>query len=87
MQDIQRYVRRWPWRRYWIDGEIRIGIVDQQRDIAKATFRLQFATQNANKTVTGIVDDVLVIRYAGTRPKIIAIKSKLVSRSEEPTGR
>lgn len=87
MQDIQKYVSRWTWRRYRIDGEIRIEIVDKQQDIAKATFRLQFATQNAKKTVTGICDDILLIRHAGSRPNIIAIKSKLVSRSEKPTGR
>jgi hypothetical protein len=87
VQDIQKYVRRWPWRRYWIDGEVRITIVDQQQDIAEATFRLHFAVQNAKKTVTGVCDDVLLIRHARSNPKIIAIKSKSVRRSEDPTGR
>ena len=87
MQDIQKYVRRWTSRRYWVDGEIRIEIVDKQQEVAKATFRLQFATQNAKKTVTGICDDVLLISHAASRPNIIVIKSKLVSRSEKPTAR
>ena len=87
MQDIQRYVRRWTSRRYLVDGEIRIEIVDKQQDVAKATFRLQFATQNAKKTVTGICDDVLLISHAASKPNIIAIRSKLVSRSEKPTAR
>ena len=87
VQDIQKYVRRWPRRRYWIDGEVRIAIVDQQQDIAEATFRLHFAVQNAKKTVTGICDDVVLIRHARSNPKIIAIKSKSIRRSEEPTSR
>ena len=63
-----------------------LAIVDQKQNIAEATFRLKFALQNAKKTVTGICDDVVLIRNARRNPKTIAIKSKSVRRSEEPTG-
>jgi hypothetical protein len=72
---------------YWIDGEIRTRIVDQKQNVVGATFRLKFAVQNAKKTVTGVCDDVLLIREASSNPKIIGIKAKTISRSEEPIRR
>ncbi len=74
-QDIQKYASRWPRRRCWIDGEIRTRIVNRQRGIAETSFRLKFAVQNPKKTVAGICDDFLLIRYVGSRPEIVAIKS------------
>ena len=86
-QDIQKYVNRWPLRRYRIVGEIRTGVVDQKRDMAGVTFRLRFAVQNDKKAVTGVCDDALLIMDASTRPKIVAIKSTPVSRREVLTSR
>ena len=86
-QDIQKYASRWPLRRYWIDGEIHTKIVDQKQDVAGVAFRLKFAVQNAKKTVTGVCDDVILIRDASSNPKIIAIKAKTINRSEEPIRR
>ena len=86
-KDIHKYASRWPLRRYWIDGEIGTKIVDQKHDVVGAAFRLRFAVQNAKKTVTGIVDDVLLIKDAISNPKIIAIKAKTIHRSEEPIRR
>jgi hypothetical protein len=70
---------------YWIDGEIHTKVVDEERDFVLATFRLKFAVQNARQAVTGICDDAILITDS-SRPKIIAIKSKVVSRREEPLG-
>ena len=86
-QDIQKYLSRSPLRRYRIVGEIRTGVVDQKRDMAGVTFRLRFAVQNDKKAVTGVCDDALLIMDASTRPKIVAIKSTLVSRREVLTSR
>jgi Trypsin-like peptidase domain len=86
-EDIQKYASRWPRRRFWIDGEIRTRIVNRQEGIAETTFRLKFAVQNLKKTVAGTCDDVLLIRYVGSRAEIVAIKSTAVSRNELPTSR
>jgi hypothetical protein len=83
-QDIQKYVKRWPWRRYWVEGVTGTRIVDQQRGITETIFRLRFAVQNSNKTVVGVCDDVVLIKQTGETPKIIAIKSKMISRREQP---
>jgi hypothetical protein len=74
LRDIEKYVTRWPERRYWIDGSIRTAIVKQGKDIAEVRFRLNYAVQNSKKAVRGICDDVLLIRDASSNPKIIAIK-------------
>jgi hypothetical protein len=87
MNDIQKYAKRWPVRRFWIDGEIRTRIIDQRQGMAEATFRLNFAVQNQAKVVTGSCDDFLLIRTIGSRPEIVAIKSKLVKRNELTTRR
>jgi trypsin-like peptidase len=82
MNDIQEYAKRWPWRRFWIDGEIRTRTINQRQGIAEATFRLNFEVQNPKKTVTGSCDDFLLIKTVRSRPEIVAIKSKLVKRNE-----
>ena len=87
IRDIQKYVTRWPKRRYWIEGDIRTAIVDQQQDITEVRFRLNFAVQNSMKAARGICDDVLLIRGPSSNPKIIAIKAKTISRNEEPIRR
>ena len=72
-QDIQSYAGRWPLRRHSIDGEIDTKVVDAKRDVVGVAFRLKFAVQNAKKTITGMCDDVIIIRDASSNPKIIAM--------------
>jgi len=87
VNDIKPNNQRWPKRTYWVDGEPSIRIMGSQGDVARGVVRLKFSVQNAQKSVSGTCEDTLLIRNAGTNPKVISIKSRLLSRYEQPNGR
>jgi S1-C subfamily serine protease len=84
VNDIQTYNQRWPKRSYWVDGDPAIKVVDLQGDVARAVVTLKFSVQNGQKTVGGSCEDTILIRSARTNPKVIAVKSRVLSRYEKP---
>ena len=87
VNDIKIYNQRWPKRSYWVDGEPAIRVVDSQGDVARAVVTLKFSVQNGQKTVGGSCEDTIFIRSAGTNPKVISVKSRVLSRYEKPNRR
>jgi len=87
LEDMKKYDQRWPMRRYWLDGEPKVRIVDSGRDIAEAVVRLQFVAQNGRKTVWGSCENLIFIQDASTNPKVMYVRSKLLSRHQKPEGR
>jgi hypothetical protein len=67
VEDIKKYNQRWPGRRYWVDGEPKIEMVDSARDIARAVVTLRFVVQNRQKTIWGACENVIFIRDSGSR--------------------
>jgi len=87
VNDIKRYDQRWPKRSFWVDGDPAIRVVDSQGDVAKAVVTLKFSVQNSQKSVGGSCEDTILIRDASTNPKVISVKSRVLSRYEKPNGR
>jgi S1-C subfamily serine protease len=79
-QDIQKYNQRWPQRRYWINGEPTIAIVNSAHDIAEATVTIGFVVQNRQRIISGTCKDEILIIDSTTNPKIGFIRSKMLNR-------
>jgi hypothetical protein len=86
VEDIKKYNQRWPGRRYWVDGEPKVEMVDSVRDIARAVVTLRFVVQNHQKTIWGSCENVIFIRDASTSPKVMSVRSKFLSRHEKPSS-
>jgi S1-C subfamily serine protease len=87
VNDIKTYNQRWPKRSYWVDGDPATKILDSQGDVARAVVTLRFSVQNGHKSVGGSCEDTILVRNAGTNPKVISVKSRVLSRYEKPNGR
>jgi hypothetical protein len=74
-------------RIYHLSGEPEITVVDSGRDIVKAVISFQFTVGNAQKTIWGSGQDVVLIGNANTNPKVISVKSKILNQHDEPSGR
>jgi hypothetical protein len=86
VEDIKKYNQHWPGRRYWVDGEPKVEMADSARDVARAIVTLRFVVQNHQKTIWGSCENVITIRDASTNPKVMAVRSKFLSRHEKPSG-
>jgi len=86
VEDIKKYNQRWPGRRYWVDGEPKVEIVDSARDVARAIVTLRFVVQNRQKTIWGSCENVIFIRDASTNPKVMSVRSKFLSHHEKPSS-
>jgi MFS family permease len=86
-QDLQKYNRRWPQRRYWTVGEPTIGMVNPAHDIAEATVTIGFVVQSPQRVISGTCsDDILVINFS-TDPKIGFIRTKMLNRQVKTLGK
>jgi S1-C subfamily serine protease len=86
VNDIKTYDRRWPKRRFWVDGDPAITVVDSQGDVARAVVTLKFSVQNGHKSVGGSCEDTTLIRDVGRKPKVISVKSRILNRYEKPNA-
>jgi hypothetical protein len=86
-QDVFKYDQRWSLRRYWVTSVPLVSIADPARDIAEAVVRLEFKVQNTQKQVTGSCENTIYIRDASSNPKLISVRSKMLSRKEFPLHR
>jgi hypothetical protein len=87
VNDIKHYDQRWPKRSYWVDGDPAIRTVDSEGDVARAVVTFKFSVQNGQKSVGGSCEDTILIRDARTNPKVISVKSRVLSRYEKPNRR
>jgi hypothetical protein len=82
INDIKSYDQRWPKRSYWLGGDPSIRIVDSQGDLVQATVTLKFSAQNSRKGISGSCEDTILVRDASTNPRVISIKTRILSRHE-----
>jgi len=68
------------------DGEPKVEMADSARDVARAIVTLEFVVQNRQKTIWGSCENVIFIRDASTNPKVMSVRSKLLSRHEKPSS-
>jgi len=85
-EDVSKYNKEWPQRSYWLAGEPDVETIDSVHDVARAVINVGFAVQNRKRVITGTSQDVILVRNAGTNPKVISIRTQTVSREERSIG-
>jgi peptidoglycan hydrolase-like protein with peptidoglycan-binding domain len=73
-EDLKRYDERWPERHFWFAGKITVEPPSDNR--VRVTFPLGFKLRNANRTLSGKVDKMLVLEKAGDDLQIVAVNER-----------
>lgn len=69
--DLVRYNNRWPERRFWLAGDLRVE--PQPNDRLKVTFPLRFELAGGKRKSSGQVQKSLVLQEAGEDLEIVAV--------------
>lgn len=72
--DLVRYNKRWPERRFWLAGDLRVE--PQPNECLKVTFPLRFELAGGKRKSSGQVQKSLVLREAGEDLEIVAVDEK-----------
>jgi hypothetical protein len=72
--DLKRYDRRWPKRRFWLAGDITAEPQSDNR--VRVTFPLRYELRNGGKHSSGKVDKTLVLERAGDDLQIVAVNER-----------
>lgn len=73
-RDLAAYNKRWPERRFWLDGEV---TVEPQPDSRlRVTFPLRYELRNGNKHSAGKVLKVLMVEVSGEDLQIVSVNEK-----------
>ena len=70
-EDLKRYAERWPERRFWLAGDIKVE--SENGNQVRVTFPLRYELRNASKASSGKVDKTLVLETAGDDLEIVAV--------------
>ena len=73
-QDLKRYAERWPERRFWLAGDIKVEPENGNR--IQVTFPLRYELRNASRTSSGKIDKTLVLEPAGDDLEIVAVNER-----------
>ncbi len=73
-RDLQTYARRWPNRRFWLEGEVR---VEPQADSRlSVTYPLRYELQNGSKRSSGKVIKTLLLEVTADDLQIVAVNER-----------
>ena len=73
-RDLERYNQRWPERRFWLDGEVKVAPLADSR--LEVTFPLRYELRNGAKTSTGKVIKTLTVEVAGEDLQIVGVTER-----------
>jgi peptidoglycan hydrolase-like protein with peptidoglycan-binding domain len=73
-EDLKRYAERWPERRFWLAGDIKVESENGNR--VRVTFPLRYELRNASKDSSGKIDKTLVLEPAGDDLEIVAVNER-----------
>jgi peptidoglycan hydrolase-like protein with peptidoglycan-binding domain len=74
-QDLVRYDRQWPERRFWLDGEIKVPL--QSGNEVKVVFPLRYELRNGQRRASGKVLKTLTLMKLGANQlEIIAVNEQ-----------
>ena len=62
-RDLLRYDERWPYRQFWLDGDIEVD--RKPSGMLLVTFPLRYQLRNGAKSTSGQVKKTLILRKAG----------------------
>jgi peptidoglycan hydrolase-like protein with peptidoglycan-binding domain len=72
--DLQRYVTRWPERRFWLAGDVTVE--HQSGNRVRVTFPLRYELRNGARHLSGKVNKTLVLEPAGYNLAIVAVTER-----------
>lgn len=73
-QDLQRYDSRWPGRKFWLAGDIKVE--PQNGNRVRVTFPLRYELRNGAKHSSGKINKTLVLAPAGNDLEIVAVNER-----------
>lgn len=73
-KDLQRYAARWPDRRFWLDGEMKVEPQNGSR--VRVAFPLRYDLRNGAKHSSGKINKTLVLKQAGNDLQIVAVNER-----------
>ena len=73
-EDLKRYDSRWPGRKFWLAGDIKVEPQTDKR--VRVTFPLRYELRNGSKHSSGKVDKTLVLERAGNDLQIVAVNER-----------
>jgi hypothetical protein len=73
-EDLQRYAKRWPERRFWLAGDI--AVEPQNGNRVRVTFPLRYDLRKGGKHSSGKIDKTLVLEPAGNDLQIVAVNER-----------
>jgi peptidoglycan hydrolase-like protein with peptidoglycan-binding domain len=73
-EDLKQYAVRWPERRFWFAGDIRVE--PQNGNRVRVTFPLQYELRNGAKHSSGKIDKTLVLELVGDDQQIVAVNER-----------
>jgi peptidoglycan hydrolase-like protein with peptidoglycan-binding domain len=78
-QDLERYNRQWPDRRFWLAGDLEVEPQSDGRLIV--TFPLRYELRHGSKQTSGQVEKTLVLQAAGEDLQIVGVNERKKSAS------
>jgi peptidoglycan hydrolase-like protein with peptidoglycan-binding domain len=73
-EDLQRYAKRWPERRFWLTGDVTVEA--QKGNRVRVTFPLRYDLRKGAKHSSGKIDKTLVLEPAGNDLQIVAVNER-----------
>jgi peptidoglycan hydrolase-like protein with peptidoglycan-binding domain len=73
-QDLERYNRQWPDRRFWLAGDLEVEPQSDGRVIV--TFPLRYELRHGPKQASGQVEKTLVLQAAGEDLQIVGVNER-----------
>jgi hypothetical protein len=73
-EDLKRYDKRWPERRFWLDGDITIESQNGKR--VRVTFPLRYEVRNGAKHSSGKINKTVVLEPDGDDLQIVAVNER-----------
>ena len=73
-RDLQRYAARWPERRFWLAGDIRVE--PQNGNRVRVTFPLRYELRNGRKHSSGKIAKTIVLEPTGDDLEIVAVNER-----------
>ncbi|HEV3410793.1 MAG TPA: peptidoglycan-binding domain-containing protein [Chthoniobacterales bacterium] len=73
-RDLERYNQRWPERRFWLDGEVKVAPQADSR--INVTFPLRYELRNGSKRSSGKVMKTLTLEVVGEDLQIVGVNER-----------
>ena len=80
-RDLQRYAARWPERRFWLAGDIKVE--PQNGNRMRVTFPLRYDLRKGAKHKSGKINKTLVLEPAGDDLEIVAVNERKANQGDD----